>query len=311
MRIGTWTAMLSLVLATQACTGEEPAPLDTTDGSPGGAPGSDVTGDAIGDQTGDAGDVGGADTTEAGATEPTWWSPGLAATWQWQLLGDIDTTVDADVYDVDLFDAPDAVLTQLHAGGRRVVCYFSAGSSEDWRPDFGDLPKGALGEPLDGWEGERWLDVRIDGVRAVMRGRLDLAASRGCDGVEPDNVDGWANQTGFGLTAADQLAYNGWLAQEAHARGLAVALKNDGDQVKDLVGAFDLAVVEQCVEFDECGLYAPFVAGGKPVFVAEYRDDLAAARGARGSVCASVGDGYHVLLLPLDLDGSFRVSCDE
>lgn len=45
-----------------------------------------------------------------------------------------------------------------------------------------------------------------------MRRRLDKAVSRGCDGVEPDNVDGYTNHNGLGLTAADQLAYNKWLA---------------------------------------------------------------------------------------------------
>jgi hypothetical protein len=128
--------------------------------------------------------------------------------------------------------------------------------------------------------------------------------------VEADNVDGWDNPTGFDLSGADQLAYNRWLAEQAHARGLAIALKNDGDQVTDLVDAFDLAVVEQCVELEECEQYEPFVAAEKPVFVAEYRADGAEATRDRASVCAAVSEGFHVLVLPLDLDGSFRVSCD-
>lgn len=45
-----------------------------------------------------------------------------------------------------------------------------------------------------------------------MGRRLDKAVSRGCDGVEPDNVDGYTNHNGLGLTAADQLSYNKWLA---------------------------------------------------------------------------------------------------
>ena len=36
---------------------------------------------------------------------------------------------------------------------------------------------------------------------------------------EPDNVDGFANGSGFPLTSSDQLAYNRFLATEAHARG--------------------------------------------------------------------------------------------
>lgn len=45
-----------------------------------------------------------------------------------------------------------------------------------------------------------------------MGRRLDKAVTRGCDGVEPDNVDGYTNHNGLGLTAADQLSYNIWLA---------------------------------------------------------------------------------------------------
>lgn len=55
--------------------------------------------------------------------------------------------------------------------------------------------------------------------------------TRRCDGVEPDNVDAYANSVGISLTYNDQLTFNRWLANEGHKRNLAVALKNDGDQV--------------------------------------------------------------------------------
>ncbi len=80
---------------------------------------------------------------------------------------------------------------------------------------------------------------------------------------------------GFPLAAADQSRFNTWLATEAHARGLAVGLKNDGDQADALVPLFDWAIVEQCFEYNECDLYRPFIAGGKPVFVIEYNRDPA------------------------------------
>ena len=90
------------------------------------------------------------------------------------------------------------------------------------------------------------------------------------DAVEPDNIDGYANRSGFRLTYADQLAYNKMLAEEAHERGLAIGLKNDTDQVKDLVRFFDFAVVEECFVYKECARYSPFVNAGKAVFLAEY-----------------------------------------
>ena len=41
--------------------------------------------------------------------------------------------------------------------------------------------------------------------------------------------------------------------------GLGVALKNDGDQVARLVNTFDYELDEQCYEYSECGLLAPFI----------------------------------------------------
>ncbi|WP_183944595.1 endo alpha-1,4 polygalactosaminidase [Sphingomonas sp. BK580] len=242
---------------------------------------------------------------------PAIWHPAVDATWQWQLRGDIDTDYDVDAYDIDLFDAPQAVIDDLHRRGRRVICYFSAGSSEDFRTDFGEFDAADKGRALDDWPGERWLDVRSGNVRRIMRVRLDLAASKRCDGVEPDNVDGYANSTGFPLTAADQLDYDRFLAREAHVRGLAVGLKNDLDQVEDLVGSFDFAVNEQCHEFAECDRVAPFVLAGKPVFNAEYDADFVSDReGRRGQLCAAAAkERVKTLVLPLELDDSFRYTC--
>jgi hypothetical protein len=208
---------------------------------------------------------------------PTIWRPAPGVSWQWQLLGEIDTSVDVQMYDIDLFDAPQTVIEQLHRDGRIVICYFSAGSHEDWRSDAADFPPAVIGSPLDEWPGERWLDIRQwDVLGPLMRRRLDLAAQKGCDGVEPDNVDGYHNDTGFPLTADDQLTYNRHLATEAHARNLSIGLKNDLDQVAALVGDFDWALNEQCYAYDECELLLPFVEAGKAVFGVEYDGDPAA-----------------------------------
>jgi hypothetical protein len=199
-----------------------------------------------------------------------WWTPGPGTTWQWQLRGRVDRSHDVEMYDVDLFDTARRTIDALHSDDRVVVCYFSAGAWESWRPDAGEFPAEVLGRS-NGWPGERWLDVRrLDVLAPIMEARLDRAARKGCDGVEPDNVDGYQNRTGFPLTAADQEAFNRWLADAAHARGLSIGLKNDLDQVADLVEVFDWALNEQCFQFDECGLLLPFVDEGKAVFGVEY-----------------------------------------
>lgn len=201
----------------------------------------------------------------------TIWQPSPGTSWQWQLSGSIDTSFDVQMIDIDLFDAPQSVIDQLHADGRVVICYFSAGSWEDWRADAADFPASLLGKPLDDWPNEKWLDIRqLDTLGPLMQTRLDVAVQKQCDGVEPDNVDGFSNDSGFPLSAADQLAYNRWLAEQAHSRGLSIGLKNDLDQIPQLVDYFDWALNEQCFEYDECDTLTPFVAAGKAVFGVEY-----------------------------------------
>jgi hypothetical protein len=200
-----------------------------------------------------------------------WWLPSPGTSWQIQYTGTLNTALNVQVYNIDLFDTPKSVIANLHAQGKRVICYFSGGSYEDWRPDAGTFPEIVLGKKLDDWPGERWLDIRQRRVLLpIMKARMDLAVKKGCDAVDPDNMDGYANQTGFPLTAADQLAYNKAIAKAAHARGLAVGLKNDLDQIQALVGYFDFAVNEQCFQYEECGLLLPFIQAGKPVFGIEY-----------------------------------------
>jgi hypothetical protein len=245
-------------------------------------------------------------------TAGSWYRPPLDVTWQWQLSGTINTSYAADLFDIDLFDAPASVIGQLKARGVRVFCYFSAGSGEDWRPDYRSIPASALGRPLDGWPGERWLDIRDRTVFAIMLARLDLAVTRGCDGVEPDNVTAYRNETGFAISARDQLAFNRNLANAAHTRGLAIALKNDGDQVLELVDYYDLELNEECHAYDECEQLLPFLGRGKPVLNAEYPPSYRGGPpdAAVRAICQkAASQGTRTLILPVDLDDAFRWSC--
>ena len=205
------------------------------------------------------------------------WRPSVGTTWQWQLSGlPIDLSVDVEMYDIDLFDNDADVVDSLQARGRKVVCYLSAGSWEDWRPDAPDFPDTVLGTPLAEWEGERWLDIRrLDLLGPIMEARMDLCETKGFDAVEPDNIDGYLNDTGFPLTYDDQVEYNLWLAEAAHERGLSIGLKNDSAQIADLLPHFDWALNEQCFEFDECQALLPFIDAGKAVFNVEYALDVA------------------------------------
>lgn len=244
-------------------------------------------------------------------TDGNWYQPAPLVTWQWQLSGDVNTNYDVTIYDIDLFDSDTALIQGLQAQNRRVICYFSAGSYENWREDAGDFNNADLGNALDGWPGERWLDIRNQNVRDIMEARLDLAVQKGCDGVEPDNMDGYTNDPGFNFTASDQLNYNRWIANEAHERELSVGLKNDLDQIEDLVDYYDFAVNEQCFEYAECDALEPFIDANKAVLNAEYQAIYVNDANERNALCVdSINRQFSTLVLPEDLDDSFRYSCN-
>lgn len=239
------------------------------------------------------------------------WTPRLTDTWQWQLSGKINTNYAVNVYDIDLFDTPISTINTLKSQGKRVICYFSAGSSENWRPDFKYFASTDMGNSLAGWAGERWLNTNSANVRNIMKNRMILARDKGCDAVEPDNVDAYTNNPGFRLTYNTQLDYNQYLANTAHSLGLAIGLKNDVDQLSDLVSYFDFAVNEQCFQYNECGNYNIFTSQGKPVFNAEYaKKYVNNTNGARDIMCEQAKYAQiTTLVLPLKLNDSFRYSC--
>jgi hypothetical protein len=198
------------------------------------------------------------------------WRP-TTAPWQWQLQGKVDTGIPAAVYDVDGFETPASTVDRLHRLGRRAICYLDVGSWESYRPDAGRFPRSVLGRRYEGFPDERWLDIRrFRRFAPLLERRFRLCARKGFDAVEPDNLAGFENRTGFPLTRADQLRFNRWVARRVHALGLAVALKNDGMQARALVGDFDFAIVEQCFQYRECDHYRVFVERDKAVFEAEY-----------------------------------------
>lgn len=206
------------------------------------------------------------------------WRPRPGTSWQIILSGDFsDSSAPAELYDIDLFNTKQAAIDKLHAMGRKVICYFSAGSIENGRPDTSRFTSNLRSSPMDGWP-EDWIDIsklNTDPLlKDIMTARLDLAVKKKCDGVDPDNMDAYANGVkrvgGGAITYKDQLDYNRWIAQTAHARGLIVGLKNDLEQIPDLLNYFDFAVNEECFEFKECDSLIPFINANKAVFNIEY-----------------------------------------
>ncbi len=201
-----------------------------------------------------------------------YWHPTPTTTaWQWQLQGKLDLSPAASVFDIDGFESTKANVAALHKRGDEAICYLDVGSWEEYRPDASQFPKSVIGAVYEGFPEERWLDIaHFHRFAAIMEARIAMCARKGFDAVEPDNIAGWENRTGFDLSGADQLRYNRWIAAKVHRAGMAVALKNDPKQAAKLVGLYDFAIVEECFQYEECGYYKTFVSHDKAVYEAEY-----------------------------------------
>ncbi|KAH8694065.1 glycoside hydrolase superfamily [Talaromyces proteolyticus] len=201
------------------------------------------------------------------------WKPTAGTTWQIELLYTLnDTSVNVEVYDIDLFNSGADLISSLQKEGRKVICYFSAGSWENWRPDADKFNNSTdLGGTLNGWPNEKWLNISSENVRSIMKTRLDMAKDKGCDGVDPDNVDGYNNEENdLGLTKQDSINYLGFLAAEAHSRNMSIGLKNAGEIIDSVIDNMQWSVNEQCAQFNECDTFSPFTDANKPVFHIEY-----------------------------------------
>ena len=243
-------------------------------------------------------------TPAATAQEGDWWRPTAdqPISLHWVLGGPLNVNdpiqmglrdfngaelPEPDVYDIDgEFNSAETV-AYLHARGKKVICYLDAGVYETYRGDahkFQELSPQIWGNADEGWNDSFWLDIRrIDELEPIMKARMQTCKDKGFDAIEPDEIDGWENDTGFPLTYQDQLNYNKALARWAHEIGMSIGQKGDIIQTRDLVDDFDWTLNEECFQYRECtNPYDPnldeFVPGlqlyvqrNKAVFVAEYK----------------------------------------
>jgi hypothetical protein len=242
-------------------------------------------------------------STTPSTSATTFWKPAAGITWQIELINTVsDTDFNADVFDLDVFDNSAATISTLHAKGRKVICYFSAGTYEDWRSDAALFQTSDKGKAMVDWPGESWLDTNSANVRSIMTKRIDLAKSKGCDGVDPDNVDGYNNDNGLGLTTDDAINYLKFLSGVAHDRGLSIGLKNGGEIVKDILPYMEFQVNEQCMNYNECTTFSPFIDAGKPVFHIEYPDGAPNLSASQKTTSCASPSGFSTILKTLDLD---------
>ncbi|OCK83486.1 glycoside hydrolase family 114 protein, partial [Lepidopterella palustris CBS 459.81] len=237
------------------------------------------------------------------------WQPAVDSSWQIVLSQTIDTSGTAspnvEIFDVDMFTTDVSAISALKKQDKKVICYFSAGSYEPDRPDSGDFQPSDLGNTLDGWPQEKWLNLKSDNVKNIMVKRIQLAAAKGCDGIDPDNMDGYGNNNGLNLQPSDSIAFLNILSSAASSNNLAMGLKNSLEILPSVIDKIQFAVNEQCHANAECETYAPLTAKGKPVFNIEYPDSAPNVFSAdRSKLCGTMGAAHmRTLLKMVDLGG--------
>ncbi|KAF1816225.1 hypothetical protein P152DRAFT_511036 [Eremomyces bilateralis CBS 781.70] len=237
------------------------------------------------------------------------WQPESGTRWQIVLsqpltVNSNPVVPDVPVYDIDMFINSAETIGKLHEQGKKVICYFSAGTFEPYVPDAADFNPEDMGDILDDWPDERWLNVGSSNVRDIMVKRIVIAKEKGCDAIDPDNMDGYeADGGGIGLKKKDSIDYFKFLATEAAKLDLSIGLKNSIGMIDDVLPSAQFAVNEQCSEWDECGDYSPFVDAKKPVFHIEYPNESSSRASGRSSGLTCDGEGLSTVLKNMDLDG--------
>jgi len=201
--------------------------------------------------------------------------------WGWD-DGGKDSYSKHKVIDVDLDDDKDRIPGYV-ADGHIVICYFSVGTLEAWRPDCdgddakhcshnADKWKEVLAGQMDDWD-EAWLDIgKLDKLKELMTPRFQKAREYGCHGVEPDNIDCWQSDDcdASSKSKSTQIAFNKWQTDLAHSLGLSIGMKNAVDIVDDMEEYYDFAVNEGCYKYEECDKYERFLSHGKAAFAVNY-----------------------------------------
>src|SRR3989344_3485206 len=241
-------------------------------------------------------------TTSQNITPP---EPFVPPTWHIQYNPTpLSPSSDVAYWNLDLFDVPSETMQNLKNQGIFVMCYFSAGSWEDWRSDASQFPSQCLGNS-NGWPGERWIDTRCLEVREIMKARIDLGIAKGCDGFDPDNMDAYGNAGGgFALIEQDAIDYYNFLADYVHSQERKIGLKNALTIIDDVLPVMDWAVNEQCFQYDECSYLSQVISQGKPVFNIEYGGQAKANK-----VCSQANSlGFSTLIKKTSLN-EFEISC--
>lgn len=138
--------------------------------------------------------------TRTAPTRDILWLPQVGQSWQIILNNTIENAAintlapSVDIWDLDYTIHSVETFQRLRNAGKKIICYFSAGTLENYRLDKNEFDSHDVGKQLKMWPEERWVNIRSPKVRSIMSRRIAEAASYGCDAIDPDNIDGFVSQ---------------------------------------------------------------------------------------------------------------------
>jgi hypothetical protein len=173
----------------------------------------------------------------------------------------------------------------------------SVGTLENDRYDASLIPKEVLGKTYPEWPDEKWLDIRqIDKLKPWLNSRINMILKKKFDGIEPDNMDSYDNETGFNIQIADTKKYADYLISLAHSNGLSIGQKNVKELSADYASKFDWMLTEDAFAQgwqDELSIYIKLK---KPVFAVEYTDEMSQS-GFEKNVCPAAKQLHYTAIL--------------
>ncbi len=248
----------------------------------------------------------------ASVPAPARWVPAPDAKFDLQFSTPMQLQRQVDFMVLDLADALPDEITTVKNNGAAAVCYFNGGSIDVEDEDFDSVAPLVIGRKLETEPTARWLDLRnIDEIAPMIRGRLDRCRDKGFDAALIGNLENYLFRSGFPIGERQQIAFNRFIADEAHKRGLSIGLWNSRSQIAPLADSYDFILVSGCFEDGWCNETGAFIEMGKPAFVVEFAEssrgdvEFCSANqtfGTMGIIKRRILDGWLRLCPPPDIN---------
>jgi hypothetical protein len=163
------------------------------------------------------------------------------------------------------------------------VIYFNAGAWENFRIYLQPYPKEVIGKNMNGWEGEKWLNISdgrvfstlVKNIEDVVQ-KIKIAYPNWVPKIDLDNLDSYNQKTGFKIDKVDQIRYINEIVSWFHKRfDGGVCVRN----CEEIIGEIhpDAVLCEQGIQDNFLLNYANC---DYPIFDIEYyKNSIAAALG--------------------------------